>query len=258
MRPLLRCDRHLSPLAVNVAHMDDTTPDPKRPAHAHRRLTTAVLQSFLDHAADQGFVIFSNPAAPDEYIQFKRSGGVVYGEAGSRQWDVPASRRALSAGAEAALAAEGFTHGGLERNYACDDLAQSAPYLAELVDRLFAVAYGSAVDRPVVTSDIDAVRATTEQMGGRVGSLGPSQRFDRELHYRRLQEPLRTGPGLAVRAGRALRGNFFDQLLDSEDVIRFRAAVEAVQTFDELPPWAQDWIRKAEEGPLRVRLQPPV
>jgi len=40
-------------------------------------------------------------------------------------------------------------------------------------------------------------------------------------------------------------------------ILSFRAAVEAAGGFDELPAWAQDWIRKAEQGPLQVRLRPP-
>jgi hypothetical protein len=111
------------------------------------RITTAVLQAFLDHAPDQGFIIFIDPERQDEYVQFKRSAGIVYGEVASRQWDVPERRR-----------------------------------------------------------------------------------------------PLRSDA---------------DQQLDTRDVLAFRAALEAANSFDELPEWAQDWIRKAEQGPLQVGLQPP-
>ena len=238
--------------------MDIATPDDRERAPSRRRVITGVLQAFLDDAPDQGFLILSDPDRPNEYVQFKRSAGMIYGEVGSRQWDAPERRRPLSPDAEAALAREGFTHGGVEKNYCCDELAQSAPYLAELVDRLVAAAYGRVVvDAPQVSTDVTGVCAATRSLGARVRPPGPAQPFDRELHYRRLWEPLRTTPGLAARAGRALRSNFFDQQLDTEDVLRFRAAVEAAARFHELPAWAQDWIRKAEQGPFQVRLRPP-
>jgi hypothetical protein len=69
--------------------------------------------------------------------------------------------------------------------------------------------------------------------------------------YKHDDEPaLKTAPVLAARALRTMRSNFMDQQLDCEDRQRFRVAVEAVQTFEQLPNWAQDYILKAEEGPL--------
>ena len=244
--------------AGHARPVDIATPDDQGPPPSRRRVITGVLQAFLDNAPDQGFLILGDPERPDEFLQFKRSAGIIYGEVGSRQWDAPERRRPLSPDAEATLAREGFTHGGVEKNHCRDELAQSAPYLAELVDRLVAAAYGrDFVDAPQVSSDVEPVCAAARRLGARVRPPSPSRPFDRELHYRRLWEPLRTTPGLAARAGRALRSNFFDQQLDTEDVLGFRAAVEAASGFDELPTWAQDWIRKAEQGPLQVRLRPP-
>ncbi|TMD97394.1 MAG: hypothetical protein E6I76_06085 [Chloroflexi bacterium] len=96
--------------------MDIATPDDQGPAPSRRRVITGVLQAFLDNAPDQGFLILGDPERPDEFVQFKRSAGIIYGEVGSRQWDAPERRRPLSPDAEATLAREGFTHGGVEKS----------------------------------------------------------------------------------------------------------------------------------------------
>jgi hypothetical protein len=101
------------------------------------------MQCFLDCALDTQFVILENADVVDEFVQFKLNQKIVYGEVGSREWDVVERRRPLDAEARELLATLGFTHGGPERNYICDNLAQSAPYLADLVSRLNIAAYGS-------------------------------------------------------------------------------------------------------------------
>jgi len=105
-------------------------------ADARWSLLTRLLQGFLDSARESQVVILENGDAVDEYIQFKRNHTILYGEVGSREWDVADKRRPLDAAARERLAGLGFTHGGPERNYVCDDLAQSAPYLADRFLRL--------------------------------------------------------------------------------------------------------------------------
>ena len=101
-----------------------------------RRLVTHLMQCFLDSALETQFVVLENADVGDEFVQFKLNHRILYGEVGSREWAAPEDRRPLDTARRALLAALGFTHGGPERNYICDNLAQSAPYLADLYLRL--------------------------------------------------------------------------------------------------------------------------
>jgi hypothetical protein len=217
-----------------------------------RRSVTHILQCFLDFAIESQFVILENGGAADEFVQFKLNQRVLYGEVGSREWDVFDARRPLSAEARALLAGLGFTHGGPERNYICDDLAQSAPYLADLYLRLHSAAYGLPPTSVSVTSDVQAVRA----LAGRSGRSPKASPFalDAGRHEKLRTTPVKTAPGLKFRVERALRSNFAEIGSTSDELEALRREVEQAGSWEALPEWAQDWIRKAEEGPLWVVL----
>ncbi len=218
-----------------------------------RRAVTQLMQCFLDSALETQFVILENVDVGDEFVQFKLNHRILYGEVGSREWAAPDERRPLDADAQARLAALGFTHGGPERNFICDNLAQSAAYLADLYLRLAVAAYGAVPERLSVRSNVDAVRRLAGPLARMPGFSWPAA--DPGRH-----ELLRTTPvtssssGLKFRAERALRSNFAEIGSTSEELEALRHEVEAAGSFDALPEWAQDWIRKAEEGPLWVVL----
>ncbi|HEY8673675.1 MAG TPA: hypothetical protein VIM76_07940 [Candidatus Dormibacteraeota bacterium] len=217
-----------------------------------RRSVTHILQCFLDFAIESQFVILENGDAADEFIQLKLNQRVLYGEVGSREWDVFDARRPLSAEARALLAGLGFTHGGPERNYICDDLAQSAPYSADLYLRLHSGAYGSPPTSVSVITDVQAVRA----LAGPSGRSPKASPFapDGGRHEKRRTTHVETGPGLKFRVERALRSNFAEIGSTSDELEALRREVEQSGSWEALPEWARDWIRKAEEGPLWVVL----
>jgi hypothetical protein len=217
-----------------------------------RRSLTHLLQCFLDFALDREFVILENGGGEDEYVQFKSNHRILYGEVGSREWAAPHARRPLDAEARDSLAAMGFTHGGPERNYICDNLAQSAPYLADLFLRLHAAAYGALPASLSVISNVAAVRT----LAGPLASLpSPSSgASDGGRHERLRTTPVHASPGLTFRVERALRSNFAEIGSTSEELEALRRDVEEAGSFEALSKWAQDWIRKAEEGPLWVVL----
>jgi hypothetical protein len=66
--------------------------------------------------------------------------------------------------------------------------------------------------------------------------------------------PVKASPGLKFRVERALRSNFSVIGSTSEELDALRREVEQAGSWEALPEWAQDWIRKAEEGPLWVVL----
>ena len=63
-----------------------------------------------------------------------------------------------------------------------------------------------------------------------------------------------SSPALKFRVERALRSNFAEIGASTQGLEALRNEVAAAGSFDALPEWAQDWIRKAEEGPLWVVL----
>ena len=218
-----------------------------------RRLVTHLMQCFLDSALETQFVVLENAAVGDEFVQFKLNHRILYGEVGSREWAAPEDRRPLNADARALLEALGFTHGGPERNYICDNLAQSAPYLSDLYLRLAMAAYGSLPESLSILSNVEAVRDLA-------GPLARQPKFSWPAGDPGRHETLRTtpvmtsSPGLKFRVERALRSNFAEIGASTEELEALRNEVAAAGSFDALPEWAQDWIRKAEEGPLWVVL----
>jgi hypothetical protein len=222
------------------------------PEHEWRRFLTNLMQCFLDCAIESQFVILENADVGDEFVQFKMNHRILYGEVGSREWGVVECRRPLDPPARELLATLGFTHGGPERNYICDDLAQSAPYLADLVVRLNVAAYGSVPENLKVKSDVVAVRA----LAGPLANVPkPAAYFWQWPQHKSLRStPVKAPPGLKFRVERALRSNFAEIGSTTEELEALRCEVEKAGSFEALPEWAQDWIRKAEEGPLWVVL----
>ena len=210
------------------------------------------FEVFLGSANEGDFVIFEDPDHDSHFIQFKISNGIVYGEVGSRQWGGDGTGNPLSDAAEFALMRLGFTHGGRAKNYCQDNLPADATYLGRLTEQLFRTAYEIPAPR------LPEIRTTTERLAvwaggrGRLRPPGPVASWGTCPcgHPHSQEPPLATSPGLAARALRAMHSNFMRVQLDCEDRIRFRAAVEAVLRFEQLPDWAQDYFLKAEEGPL--------
>lgn len=220
--------------------------------NALKRSVTRLIQCFLDSALERQFVILENDGAVDEFVQFKVNHRILYGEVGSREWAAAEERRPLDNEARDSLASLGFTHGGPERNYICDDLAQSAPYLADLYLRAHVAAYGILPASLSVVSDVKAVR---ELAGSKAGMPKPSAYvWDARRHEYLRTTPINASPGLKFRVERALRSNFAEIGSTSEELEVVRRDVEQAGSWDALPASAQDWIRKAEEGPLWVAL----
>jgi hypothetical protein len=222
------------------------------PAPDVRRFVANLMQCFLDCALESQFVILEDADAGDEFVQFKMNHRILYGEVGSREWDVAELRRPLEPEARALLATLGFTHGGPERNYICDNLAQSAPYLADLIIRLSVAAYGTVPANVKVKSDVVAVRA----LAGPLAHVPKPTPYSWQWsHHKELRStPVKASPGLKFRVERALRSNFAEIGSTTEELEALRLEVEKASSFEALPEWAQDWIRKAEEGPLWVVL----
>lgn len=218
-----------------------------------RRSVTHLMQCFLDTAEEREFVILENEDAGDEYVQFKLNNRILYAEVGSREWAKADDCRPLDAGARARVADLGFTHGGPQRNYICDNIAQSAPYLADLWLRLAVAAYGSVPESLTVISNVEAVVELAGPIGRRLGGTSPT--FGRNRHKELRTAPVKSpSPGLKFRVERALRSNFAQIGTRAAELEALRNEVELAASFDALPEWAQDWIRKAEEGPLWVVL----
>jgi hypothetical protein len=131
-------------------------------AAERREFFKGVLDTFLSHSKEKGYVVFEVSGHPNEYVQFQLHSGRVYGEVGSRQWSEP--EEPLPAAAVDALALLAFTGGGPEKNYSKDGLPSSAAELAEVANRLFKAAYGvddefSPVVREINLKDIVLPRA---------------------------------------------------------------------------------------------------
>jgi hypothetical protein len=218
-----------------------------------RRYVTRLMQCFLDCALESQFVIIENADVVDEFVQFKLNQRILYGEVGSREWAAVEQRRPLEPAAREALAGLGFTHGGPERNYICDNLAQSAPYLADLCLRLFVGAYAVLPENLLVKSDVIAVRMLAGPYASKPGASG--YQWDARRHEYLRTAPITASPGLKFRVERALRSNFAEIGSTAEELEALRRDVENAWAWDAVPEWAQDWIRKAEEGPLWVELR---
>ncbi|HEY6468326.1 MAG TPA: hypothetical protein VI434_01020 [Candidatus Dormibacteraeota bacterium] len=223
------------------------------PADDLRRSVTHLMQCFLDNALEAQFVIFENCDHEDEYVQFTLNNRILYAEVGSREWRAPDDCRPLDAHARSRLADLGFTHGGPQRNNICDNVAQSAPYLADLRLRLAVAAYEALPESLTVISNVEAVLELAGPFGRRPGCTARGSRGNRhkELQTTPVTSP---SPGLQFRVERALRSNFAQIGTRAEELEALRNEVADVSSFDALSTWAQDWIRKAEEGPLWVVL----
>ncbi len=220
---------------------------------AQRRLVNT-FQAFLDHALERQFVIIGNAEAEDEFVQFKRNHRILYGEVGSREWGVADRRRPLDADSRTALAACGFTHGGVERNYICDNLAQSAPYLFDLFLKSHRAAYGSAPQHVRVVSNVPAVMVASGELAS---TRVPTPAVSAGHGYEEVRTAaIVASPGLRFRVERAMRSNFAEIASSVEELTAVRRAVEEAGSWEALPEWVRDWIRKAEEGPLWVVIGP--
>jgi hypothetical protein len=213
---------------------------PTRPADA---FLVEVLQPFLADAEERQVIIIEDTAHTDQYVQFKRNNGLIYGEVGSREWTATGKEdRPLDDHATARLAALRFTNGGRRHNYSCDDLAQSAPYLAELCLRLFEAAYGLPVPTALLLKS------------NPLPDLAPPLR---ENPHRTLRTtPVPAASGLRLRVARALRSNLAEIGTTTEELATIRTAVESAKSWEAFPDSVKEWVAKAEEGPLWVSLHP--
>ncbi len=215
----------------------------------------SVIAAFVEGAADSDFVILIDPNDPQQFVQFMRKAGTVYAEVSSRQWAGDESRP-ISDSAELKLMQLGFTHGGPGKNFAQDGLANDAPYLKHVAAASFATAFGEPLpEAPTVVSTVPAVRSLVLAVGGRLEAVGkPTIKRGFFCPVCEDRNPFAdrglARAGLVARARRVLRSNFFVVQLDCEDHVKFVQAVRATETFDALPEQVQDWILKAEEGPL--------
>jgi hypothetical protein len=142
---------------------------------------------------------------------------------------------------------------GPERDYICDNLAQSAPYLADLYLRLAVAAYGTLPESLTLVSNVEDLVAVAGTRARRPKDSSPASGPNRHKALR-TTPVTSSSPGLKFRVERALRSNFAQIGTRTEELEALRAAVAAAGSFDALTAWAQDWIRKAEEGPLWVVL----
>lgn len=217
-----------------------------------------LLRDFVEAAEDKDFIILIDPQDPGQFVQFMRRQETIYGEVSSRQWGPPGTDRPISYASEFGLMRLGFTHGGKAKNYAADGLSGDGRFLANIAKQTFATAYGQSLPEvPRVASTVSAVESRAMAVGGPTEVVKPGSRgprgwpcpiCDRRDPFVGVRH--RTGPGLLNRARRAARSNFVRVQLDCEDQVVFVDAVCESRTFDELPEQVQDWIIKAEEGPL--------
>jgi hypothetical protein len=78
------------------------------------------LARLLQSGREHDYVMFSDLADPDHYVQYMRHDGTVYGEVGSLEWVAGDLR--LHKEAETAFGCSGFSGGGHERNHLRDHL----------------------------------------------------------------------------------------------------------------------------------------
>ncbi|MHB1500778.1 MAG: TY-Chap domain-containing protein [Candidatus Dormibacteria bacterium] len=105
-----------------------------------RQMAEEALGELLDSGKERAYVVFSNLDQPDdEYVQFFLEDGLVYGEVGSRDWGT--APRSLPLEAVERLAELGFVRFPI--NYGRAGLAPDGPALAELLETLFRLAYGT-------------------------------------------------------------------------------------------------------------------
>jgi hypothetical protein len=219
-----------------------------------------VLTEFVDAAENKDFIIVIDPEDPAQFVQFLRRRGTIYAEVSSRRWGPPSSDRPLSDSNELSLMRLGFTHGGRAKNYAMDGVTADGLFMADLARRGFKTAYGQTLTEvPKIASTVSSVESLVSLMDGPADAVNPSghgprawpcpicDRRDPFIGRRYL-----TGPALLNRARRAATGNFVRVQLDCEEHVVMVDAVSRTRSFDGLPEQVQDWILKAEDGPLFV------
>jgi hypothetical protein len=101
-------------------------------------------------------------------------------------------------------------------------------------------------------SDVTAVRMLAGPYASKPKPSG--YRWDARRHEHLRTTPITASHGLKFRVERALRSNFAEIGSTSEELEALRREVEDAGSWEALPAWTQDWIRKAEEGPLWVVL----
>lgn len=217
-----------------------------------------VLTDFVEAAEDKDFVILIDPEDPDQFVQFMRRHGTIYAEVSSRQWGPAGSDRPISDSNEMRLMRMGFTHGGRAKNYALDGVTADGRFMAEVARRGFETAYGAPLPEvPKVASTVYAVESLALVMGAPTEAINPPSHGPRGWHCPICdsRDPFAerrylAGLGLLNRARRAASGNFIRIQLDCEEHVVLVDAVCRTKTFDKLAEQVQDWILKAEEGPL--------
>jgi hypothetical protein len=123
----------------------------------------AVLGELLREGENHDWIVFENAAAKDEYVQIMLHDGHLYGEVSSREWEEPV--RPLDEVAISMLAHLGFTGGGPRRNFSRDSLSAHPASTAQLVNRLFASAYGPTAPSGIrITSNRSALTAITDDL----------------------------------------------------------------------------------------------
>lgn len=211
------------------------------------------LQRFLDSATDRQFLVVIDGHEGDQFVQFQRRNGILYGEVGSREWtsDVDSGRR-IDDDATARLAAFGFTGGGPKHNFGRDRLAQSAPYLAELTLELFEAAYGTPHYWRSRSSATSRSLSAWPHRRPRRSPRPPPPYWTEDLRV----APVKAAEELRDRVAGALQSNLSIIWTTGDEVVAIRNAVEAAGTWDRLPDWVRHWIEKAEQAPLWVTLPP--
>jgi Putative bacterial sensory transduction regulator len=112
------------------------------------------LTAFVAEPRDEAYMLIENADRPDDFVQFIfHDGGILFGEVGSHGWSDEPDQ--LPEKACAGLVKLGFTGGGRRRNFRNDGLPHDPQFLAELVEKAFAVAYSPGLkDYVFATTDV--------------------------------------------------------------------------------------------------------
>jgi hypothetical protein len=216
-----------------------------------RRSLTHILQCFLDCAIESQLVILESGAAADEFVQFKLHHRILYGEVGSR---MGCRRGAPTAQCRRPrIARRPRLHPWRSRA----QLHLRQPRAERAVS-------GGPVSKAALRGIWNAAR---EPVGPQRCPGGANARRTVGAHaegfHVRSRRP--ASRGVAHHAGQGVaraevprRTRVAQQLrrdrVTSEELDALRREVEEAGSWEALPGWTQDWIRKAEEGPLWVVL----
>ena len=119
------------------------------------------IDRLLSERENRDFVIFEMRGSPDSYVQYMLHDGAVLGEVGSRGW-IPEGDE-LDKERVIALGCLGLEGGGLEANFARDQLPQDARRLACLTELLFGAAYRPTPDFDVTVVTKSLIEAEAAQ-----------------------------------------------------------------------------------------------